>query len=645
MQPNAATLLGPDGPFAKNLPDYEHRAVQQQMAQLVEDSLRHQGIALCEAGTGTGKTLAYLVPAVLSGKRVVVSTGTRTLQDQIMQQDLPLLRGAGGLDVDAACMKGLSNYLCQRRYAEFMASPASMSSRIAPHLPVLENFAQTTTTGDRTELSTLPEGMQKSIFGEIQSSQETRLGPRCSYFETCHVTQMRKRAVEAQLVVVNHHLLFADLALKGAHGVGVIPDYDALIIDEAHLLEDIASEFFGQSLSSRQLEALLKDAERTLQRADVGVAAQRALSDVSACGHALSGSLMPYLGEEGTTAPLAAATLNGPVRQAVLALDDALYVLAGLCREAAGESESAAQLARRTERLRDGLATFVDVQDGGQVLWTKTEGERFTLGSSPVDVGGALGEHLYQRSQATVFTSATLSTSGNFEFIKERLGIDFEVDDLSLASPFDYDNAAALYLPPGLPDYRSHNFQDALVDHIEALVGLTGGGAFVLCTSLRAMRTLRKRCQLRLEVPVLMQGEASNAQLLESFRNLGNAVLFATMSFWQGVDVPGDALRLVVIDKLPFEVPTDPLVKARCDRLKAAGKNPFMEYVVPSAALTLKQGFGRLIRKRTDRGVVAILDPRLTGKGYGKVFLRSLPPARRCDTIEQLETFWQTPSA
>ena len=638
-------LLGPDGPIARSFEGYEHRQAQLQMASLVEDTLRYRGIALCEAGTGTGKTLAYLVPALLSGLRVVVSTGTKTLQDQIMHHDVPLLTRYLGMTPAIECMKGLSNYVCLRRYKQFLASAQLQSSKLAKHLPLLEDFVARTKTGDRAELTQLPQGVVAELFSEIQSGPETRIGPRCSDYEACFVTRMRKRAAEAQLIVVNHHLLFADLALKGAHGAGVIPEYDAVILDEAHLIEDIASEFFGTSISTGRVEALVRDADRALQRTSAVLSSARVLHDVSASAHQLFAALRPHLGADGTRVPLPAGFMAGAVEDAFYAFDNALLVLISLCRDAAGEAESVAQLVRRSEQMRRDLSVFTGPTEQAHVLWTSHKKHHVMLGRTPVDIGQMLREHVYHRNQATVFTSATLSTSGDFTFIKDRLGIDFEVDELSLPSPFDYDSCAALYLPDGLPDYRDQRFIDAAAEHVLSLVKLTGGGAFVLCTSLRLMHALHKRCEPNLGAPVLMQGQAPNQELLDRFSKLGDGVLFATMSFWQGVDVPGEALRLVIIDKLPFEVPSDPLVQARCERLQAQGRSPFMDYVVPSAALTLKQGFGRLIRTRHDRGIVAVLDPRLTKKGYGKVFLRSLPAARRCHSYQEVASFWFESSA
>lgn len=637
---SAVELLGPDGPLAAALPGYEQRDVQLRMAEVVEDTLAHRGIALCEAGTGTGKTLAYLVPALLSGRRVVVSTGTRTLQDQIMAKDVPLLQRHIFGAVRVQCMKGLSNYLCLRRYNEFMASARVQKPEVKTHLPLLTGFADQTNTGDWAELQGVPEAVRSMLLPAVSSGSDTRIGSRCSYYDACHITRMRRSAADAQLIVVNHHLLFADLALKDGHGGGVIPPYDALILDEAHLVEDVATEFFGTSISDSRFAALCKDAEQVLSRSAAVLSAQRWLAEVESSAHEVFSGLLPHMGPEGQRAPLDLAILNGPLQGAFLALDDALAVLGAECQALAGEGEVYAQLTRRVAHTREDLGWFIDVDQGAQVVWGRRNRRSVTLGRSPVDVGPVLQEHLFQRDQATLFVSATLSTSGDFSFIKNRLGIDFEVDELALPSPFDYARCAALYLPDDMPDYRDSGFQGFAVERLIELVEVTGGGALVLCTALRSMRALHRQCRGRLRQPVYMQGDAPHHELLERLRKDGNGVLFATASFWQGVDIPGDALRLVVIDKLPFEVPSDPLVQARCERLTADGQSAFMRYLVPSAALSLKQGFGRLIRSAKDRGIVAILDRRLTSKGYGKVFLRSLPPARLCRTMEDVQAFW-----
>ncbi len=629
----AADLLGPDGPIAAALDGYERRESQLSMATMVEDTLTHGGVSLIEAGTGTGKTLAYLVPALRSGKRVVVSTGTRALQDQIMDQDLPFLRAHLGQPVSAAVMKGLSNYLCRRRWREVLEGAGSELPVIARRLPVLMDWLEGTETGDLKEVSALSE--DDPVHAAIRSGSDTRIGPRCSFYDECFVTAMREGARDAQLVVVNHHLFFADLAMRGATGGGVIPPYDAVIFDEAHRLEDVATLFFGVSFSDVGVERLARDAGRSkVDRVDALVRTLRSR------GAAFFEGLPDRAAREGGRADLPPGFFEGgPGGAAYHALDAALEALALAFRGQENASESEAQIARRAERIRDD-AGRVATPDDHSVQWIERGERRTAVGISPVDVSSLFRDEVLERVPSLVLTSATLSTSGSFDFVRRRLGIDSEVDEAVLPSPFDYPSQAALYLPK-LPDPRSPAFLDAALDEIQRLVALTRGGAFVLCTSIAAMRRLSARCRTRLRGrPIYVQGEAPKGTLLSRFRDDGDAVLFATMTFWQGIDVPGDPLRLVVIDKLPFDVPSDPLVEARCRRMEASGEKPFIRYLVPSAALGLKQGFGRLIRTRRDRGIVAVLDSRLTTKGYGKIFLRSLPDATRCHSFDALSAFY-----
>jgi ATP-dependent DNA helicase DinG len=634
---SVAEWLGPCGRFSTTLPGFESRPGQLQMALAIEQALDHDGTLLVEAGTGTGKTLAYLLPAIESGKKVVVSTGTKTLQDQIMRHDLPLLEAQLGRSISAACMKGLSNYLCLRRYEEFRRSAAAVSNgSAARHLPRLELWREKTQSGDREELAEQLESAE--LWGEVHSGSDTRVGPKCRYYEPCFVTRMRRQAESAQLIVVNHHLFFADLALRGSNGHGgVLPDHDAVIFDEAHLIEDIATEFFGVSVSTTKLEVFVRDASRCFAAVGLSARVDRSLSAV-----ALSAARMfqevprPRLGDGGRT-PLLPEHVVNRLQEPLFALDNALSSVA---RAEVARGESVAQIARRAELLRNQLAFVAETGPGKHVAWSLVRGRSLSLGCSPIEVGPMLREQLFMRGGALVLTSATLSTSGSYDYVKTRIGIDFEVDELSLPTPFDYARAAALYLPSGLGDPREPTFGERACEQIAELVAITGGGAFVLCTSVRAMNELAERCRVLIPNRSFVQGEGSNAALLEEFRKDGDAVLFATASFWQGVDVPGSALRLVIIDKLPFDVPADPLIQARCQSLKQRGIEPFMKYLVPSAALVLKQGFGRLIRTQRDRGIVALLDERVSSKGYGKVFLRSLPDARRCRSLAEVRGFW-----
>lgn len=630
--------LGEGGLLARAISAYEPRAAQLEMARAVEQALARDDTLLLEAGTGTGKTLAYLVPALLSGKKVVISTGTKTLQDQIMQRDLPLLASVAG-ELSVACMKGLPNYLCLRRYEEFRRSPAAFMP-LARQLPLIERWRETTLTGDRSELNELAE--DNALWHEIQSSSETRIGMKCQYFEACFVTRMRREAEQARLLIVNHHLFFADLALRdGARGSSVIPNYDAVIFDEAHMIEDVATDFFGVSVSTNKIEVLMRDAQRAFAAAHLSGPYERLVSAVGLTASRFFDTLpRPRTGESGRV-PLPSETFVVRLQEPMFALDNALDALASYAKSRIAESEAVAQIARRAEQIRDEVALIAEGGPGDQVTWTLARGRSTSIGSSPVEVGALLRERLFLRGGACVLTSASLATNASFDYVRARLGIDYGAQETCLASPFDYAEQAALYLPKGVGDPRDLAFTERACAEIEALVKLTRGGAFVLCTSNRALRELSSRTRDKLGCSVLVQGEAPNAALLDAFRADGNAVLFGTAGFWQGVDVPGSALRLVIIDKLPFDVPSDPLVSARCHRLKERGEEPFMRYLVPAAALTLKQGFGRLIRSRADRGIVAILDQRVTTKGYGKVFLRSLPNARRCDTLAELQAFFR----
>jgi len=626
--------------MAHAMPSYEHRPGQLRMTERVEEALEHGGTLLVEAGTGTGKTMAYLVPAILSGQRVVISTGTRNLQDQIMGEDIPRLEKALGHSIDAVCMKGLSNYLCRRRYGEFRQSPSSMKAS-GVHLRLLDEWQQTSASGDRAELESLPE--DAALWSSVTSSPETRIGPRCPHFEECFVTDLRRRADKARLIVVNHHLFFADLALRGTRGMGVIPEYDAVVFDEAHQIEDVATNFFGVRVSTTGVERLVADARRGFARSKEFTAPNRELESILTHAFAVfeEARKATKQSRDDTNQPLDIAGAEGSLLSAFHGLDNALDAFALHAQRVGRTDESIVQVAKRAQRMREAVDLISESKGKDRVAWIKRQGRGVTLGSSPIDVSSILRDELFARTPSVVLTSATLSTDNKFDFIKRRLGVDFEVEEEIVASPFDFAKQSSLYLPGSMPDPRDPGFIPDAVEEIARLVELVGGGAFVLCTSYRVMRSLAEELSDRLAFPQWVQGDAPKHRLIDRFRAAGDGVLFATSSFWEGVDVPGDALRLVIVDKLPFSVPTDPLVDARCRRLEAEGERPFPRYLVPSAALALKQGFGRLIRTRRDRGIVAILDSRMTSKGYGRIFLRSLPAARRADSFEELKSHWE----
>lgn len=633
-------FLGPNGRFSELLEGYEHRESQIAMAEAVHDVLVRGGKLVVEAGTGTGKTMAYLLPALLKGDRVIVSTGTRNLQDQIFEKDLPLLERALGRPIRATVMKGLTNYLCLRRTDELLKSARAEEPAIKKKLPLIERFMGETQTGDRAELRELPE--DDPVWGHVASSTETRIGPRCSFHEDCYITRMRRRAEESELIIVNHHLFFADLAMRlGRAGTGIIPDYETVIFDEAHQIEDTATLFFGVQVTRTRAERLHRDAARAAEAKGGALLVQSSLRTILDDLKTKTTEFFAALPRpsEGRRLNFDPSMLKGHLKDAYLAFDTALEALESHASLHAIESEALTQIARRASSLRDDLAQILDAVDGPSVAWVARDRDSVSLGASPLEIGPILESHLFESLHAAVLTSATLSVDDDLEFISGRLGVRDGIE-LILPSPFDYRNQAGLYIARELPEPRHPDYLDDAAHEVKRLIEITRGGAFVLTTSYRVMNFLRQELAESLPYPLLIQGEAPKAELLERFRESGDAVLFATSSFWEGVDVPGAALRLVILDKLPFGAPDDPLLQARGRRLEERGESAFRKLSLPDAALNLKQGFGRLIRTRKDRGIVAILDPRLVKKGYGRVLLRSLPPASRLNSFAEVEAFW-----
>jgi ATP-dependent DNA helicase DinG len=649
MSPSARDLLGPDGPLARALPGYEAREAQLAMADAVERALSGERHLVCEAGTGTGKTLAYLVPAILSGKKVVVSTATKALQEQIVTKDLPLLAQYTGLRVDALLVKGLSNYLCRRRYGEFRASAEALRPGHASAIATIERWVGETESGDLAELVTLEE--RDVVRLEVASSSDTRVGAGCGYYEECFVTRLKREAERAQLLIVNHHLLFADLALKGDHPGGALPAYEAVVFDEAHQLEDVATDFFGVRVSGARVEALARDAERAFRRAGLGDAlfARSENASLSAkvreAGVYFFSWLVRHATGEGGVAvrqPLEPEGWPDDLREAYHRLEASLAAL-GAFAQAQTKGETVEQIARRALALRADLEAVVERPER-QVAWLDTTGRGASVGCSPVDVAGLLKAKLFDVVPSAVLTSATLATGQGFAFFRARTGLEggaAPVDELALPSPFDYAANALVYIARDLPEANDPAYFARAGERVAELVRASGGGAFVLCTSLRAMRALHAALARAGVGPLFVQGQAPKGALLARFRADGHAVLVATMSFWEGVDVPGQALRLVILDKIPFPVPSDPVVRARGLALEGEGQNPFTAYHVPTAAITLKQGFGRLLRTASDRGVVALLDRRLVTRGYGKALLASLPPAPRTQRLDDVVEFFR----
>lgn len=642
-------LLGPLGPLAQSMADYEHRAGQLEMAKAVEEALDLNQILVCEAGTGTGKTLAYLVPAILSERKIVVSTATKALQDQILHQDLPAIERHLALRPKVAVAKGLSNYLCRRRFEAFRKSPAAADFRHQRSLARIEAWVEQTRTGDVAELVWLPE--RDPTWFEVCSSAETRRGAKCPHYRDCFVTRMRREAEAAQIVIANHHLVFADLALRRGseeHG-GALPTYEAIIFDEAHQIEDIASDFFGVRVSSARLEALVRDADRAFRAAGLadellGRPGGATITEpVRITGRSFFDTLVL---RHGTNADVGKQAIErdiwcGDLRDQYHRFDAALDALQAFADRQEGNDDVAA-IGIRTLDMREDLARIVD-GEAGAVTWLEARARSAAVGATPIEIASTLRELVFERVAASVLTSATLTTSSGFTFFRSRVGADSDVcttRELQVPSPFDFSTCALLYTPTDLSEPSDRAFPSQAAQRCAELIEITDGGALVLCTSNRAMSIIHDDLSGRLDLPVMMQGDAPKTTLLERFRASGRAVLVATMSFWEGVDIAGQALRLVIIDKIPFAVPSDPVVMARCAALEQAGGKPFAEYQVPSAAITLKQGFGRLIRTRRDRGIVAVLDKRIVSRGYGKSMLRSLPPAARASTLDEVRSFW-----
>jgi ATP-dependent DNA helicase DinG len=646
---SVADVLGPRGVLARALPGYEPRAAQVEMAEAVADALATRRPLLVEAGTGTGKTLAYLVPAILSGMKVVVSTGTKNLQEQIAKKDIPLLQAELPLVFSAATMKGISNYLCLRKFREHSARTAVLGEAqqslfpspppppIAPPPPPLttlariQEWAALTVDGDRAEIAGLSD--DDPAWRDVSATPETRLGVRCPHFEDCFVTRARRRAQQAEIVIVNHHLFFADLALRAEWPQAqLLPAYEAVIFDEAHQLEDIATDYFGVGVSTLRLDALTRD----LGRAVKGDRAPERLTEIGAHvdrrAERLFDALRRRLGARERVS-IDAAIWSGEPEKEAHALDTALEELESALEAADGAAlddggEEAVALARRARAIRDDLALLVEGpqrHDRAHVFWAEQRGRTMLLHASPIDVAHIVRDTLLGQVEAAVFTSATLTAEGKFDFVRARLGLE-SAREARLPSPFDYREQALLYLADDLPEPAEEGFASAAAARMEELVRMTDGRAFLLFTSTRAMLRAHQILAPKLPYPVLLQGEKPKHLLIEEFRARVGSVLFATASFWEGVDVIGEALSLVVIDKLPFQPPDDPLVAARVARLADEGRDPFETYQVPRAALALAQGFGRLIRHREDRGVVALLDRRAVRRGYGRRVLGGLPP-------------------
>jgi ATP-dependent DNA helicase DinG len=649
-----AETFGPDGPLARTIPDFEPRAGQVDMAARVARVLEDGGVLLAEAGTGTGKTLAYLVPAILSRQRVLVSTGTKNLQEQIFFKDIPALRQALTVPFTATYMKGRANYLCLHRLEQLSENGPAMHDVF---LPIVREWSGRTETGDRAELADLPEDLP--FWSEVSATAETCLGTECPCYDDCFVTRMRQRAAASDVVIVNHHLLCADAAVrKNAYGE-VIPACNIAIVDEAHQLEDIATQYFGLAISNYRIDGYAHDVELLVRSG--AVEGQQNQTDLAkgldklrdhartffselAFAHRTNDRLR---GEERVR--VTDRSLSGTREAAAYvagALDSVEAILALSVRKRAdneaidrASGQDAAALARRAGEIRDDLRFLLRAGDPGFVYFVEFRGKGIFFRASPIDVSKIVKELLFDRMRSTVLTSATLTVDASFRYIRQRLGIS-GADEVRLRSEFDFAEQAILYLPRRMPDPRSTDFAMAAGRQVVELLKRSRGRAFVLFTSYASLRSVQAIAEMALDYPILVQGTAPRTQLLQQFRGTPHSVLFATSSFWQGVDVVGDALSCVIIDKLPFASPADPITAARIDAIRAEGGEPFDEYQVPLAILALQQGLGRLIRHRKDRGVLAVLDPRLKTKGYGRRFIASLPPAPLVDDLDAIERFF-----
>jgi ATP-dependent DNA helicase DinG len=650
------TAFAPGGPLARALDGFEARDGQLQMAAGVCDVLADGGVLLAEAGTGTGKTLAYLIPAIFSRQRVLVSTGTKNLQEQIFFKDLPVLQESLGVACKATYMKGRGNYLCLHRFDAYKEGGTAQSLGFTRdesiYVRLIDEWRRETQTGDRAELENLPEDLP--FWKDIAASSENCIGADCPQYNECFVTRMRQRAAESDLVIVNHHLLCADAAVRQSDYGEVIPECRYAVLDEAHQIEDVATQYFGIAISNYRLDDLARDVDRAVgagqiadrDRAD---AIRDAVDRVRDDARLFFGALQmlrfdgPGVGGAESRVRIRPAQLDRVVDEGA-ALARALDALQGEIALAREAPVDVLAIGTRAGEVRNDLAFVLQADDQGYVYYLEIRGRGVFLRASPIDVSKIVREFLLDRMRATVLTSATLAVDGSFEYVRGRLGIG-AAQELRLPSEFDHRRQSILYLPKRMPDPRSPDFGSAVAREVVEIVKRTRGRAFVLFTSYANLREVQARAAAEIEYPILVQGSAPRSALLREFKATPNAVLLATSSFWQGVDVVGEALSCVIIDKLPFASPGDPITAARIEAINARGGSAFAEYQIPLAILALQQGLGRLLRHRQDRGVLAVLDPRLRSMGYGRRFLASLPPAPVTHQLEDIERFFGAPGS
>jgi ATP-dependent DNA helicase DinG len=629
-------FFGKRGLLSEWHPNYEFRPGQLQMAEAVESALADKKHLIVEAGTGTGKTLAYLVPALLSGKRVVVSTGTKNLQEQLFFKDIPFLEKHLGGPLRACYMKGRANYACRQKIYDAEKEPILDGLEEVADFQAIREWEKTTETGDRSEIRTLPEN--SSAWAKIDARAELCAGQKCAQYERCFITRMHQKAQESDIIIVNHHLFFADLAVKGDERGAIIPDYGAVIFDEAHDVEDVAGQYFGISISNAQFEELVRDIAALSHRKQFGSQELDRTLQVLAERAAYFFTLFHAAdGRTGFRAHEAFLEKNDEPYHDVLHATELVALQLELMKAA---PEEAIPLVVRARELMRRLEFWMESGNRSFVYWIERRGRRTFLQATPIDVSPLLDERLFDAVDSVVLTSATLAVSGGFEFTQQRLGVR-NARTLVVPSHFDYQRQALLYVPQDLPDPRGPGFGAAAAREIVELLLLSRGRAFVLFTSYQQMRVVYDMVSMEVPYQTLLQGTSPRMVLLDEFRRTPNAVLFATSSFWQGVDVPGDQLSCVIIDKLPFAVPSDPVVEARVAAIRDDGGDAFHGYQVPQAAIALKQGFGRLIRNKSDRGVLALLDNRITKTRYGQIFFDSLPPYGFTTKRQDVEKFFE----
>jgi ATP-dependent DNA helicase DinG len=631
-------LFSENGPLAAAVDGYRARPLQTEMAQAVANAIQASTVLVAEAGTGTGKTFAYLVPALLSGGKVVISTGTKTLQDQLFDRDIPTVRAALKVPVTIALLKGRANYVCHYHLERVQAEGRLARREDAAHLSRIARFAATSTTGDKSDLAEVPE--HAGIWPSVTSTRDNCLGSNCPHYGKCFVMEARRQALAADVVVVNHHLFFADVMLRDEGVAELLPACNTVIFDEAHQLPETASLFFGESTSTSQLIELARDS-----RLEAAAAAKDfvALPEGAAALDKAARDLRLSLRETNARMTLGTIAGNQAFAAALATAAEKLDALAQLLESQAERGEGLRKCWQRATALREQIRRWRDDDDDGRVRWLEVFSHALQLNATPLSIAEVFRRQVDEHARAWIFTSATLAVGGDFSHYCGELGL-ADARTVAWESPFDFAHCALLYAPRGMPAPNTPAYTPAVIETALPLIAASRGGIFLLFTSLRAMREgyeLLRAALLEkgIDRPLLTQDDGPRSELLERFRRLGNAILMGSHSFWEGVDVRGDALSVVIIDKLPFAPPDDPVLAARIERMKRAGRNAFAEYQLPQAVITLKQGAGRLIRDETDRGVLAICDPRLIAKSYGRKIIRSLPPMRATREVEEVTAF------